>query len=489
MNAEIEHLIQLEKALGTNYVEQSLGYQPVDNSYNLTETEFLVLRMLVSNGQALIQQHLYNGTSPTELESLLCSYLDAALEKLPREDTTETVFRVTSNNTITVQDIGKEKVIPAYLTTSKKWLITNDNCVYVIRLAGRTKAKSIYKAYEVIPLMPEEQVEFPRNTKFFVADVCNKEGKTVVELWEQPDNPWPAEKLTNNVTAFFQNINTIDIQDAVNKGLNPNIHLMRSMNGKSINSLCTEKGNVYISPVFAQALWNLCYAGLWLSDYRIISEEFAEKGYTLDVVCADIDKANCVEPECLYLKAIQGAYKWEDMLLQTVFLLTDQYNKNDDIFLGFINTEGELEKRVNGLFQTGMGCILLHELMHYYGDHFARLASENRRDLEQEADDKAFDAILALEGNIRKSAILGVMASYLLLFYMNPKLVVNDEYYREDERLFAQYDKIDDKRRASIFVANVLTEWLKRYHNINVEVKHGQEEETVEEIRSILRGI
>ena len=216
MNAEIEQLIQLEKDLGSNFVEQSLGYKPDTDIYGLTETEFLLIRMLVSNGQSLIQKHLYEGTEPTGLESLLCNYLDAALEKLPKEDTTETVFRVTSNSFFSPTDVGKEITIPAYLTASKKWLSTSDNCVYVIRLSGRTKAKSIYKAYEVMPQLPEEQVEFPMNTKFYVADVCSKGGKTMVELWERPYNMWPAEQLTNNVSDFFNLITTIDIQANVN---------------------------------------------------------------------------------------------------------------------------------------------------------------------------------------------------------------------------------------------------------------------------------
>ena len=139
MNAEIEQLIQLEKDLGSNLVEQSLGYKPDTDIYGLTETEFLLIRMLVSNGQSLIQKHLYEGSEPTELESLLCNYLDSALEKLPKEDTTETVFRVTSNSIFSPTDVGKEITIPAYLTASKKWLSTSDNCVYVIRLSGRTK--------------------------------------------------------------------------------------------------------------------------------------------------------------------------------------------------------------------------------------------------------------------------------------------------------------------------------------------------------------
>lgn len=490
MNAEIEQLLDLEKSIGSSYVAQSLNYKLGNNPYNLTETEFLLIRMLVSNGQSLIQSHLYNGTAPTVLESLLVKYLDAAIEKLPKEDTTEIVFRVTSNSLFTPQDVGKEVIIPAYLTASKKLLSTNDNCVYVIRLNGRTKAKSLYKAYEIMPQLPEEQVEFPRNTKFYVEDVCSKGGKTVVELWEMPDNKWPAEQLTNNVSDFFKDIKTIDIQDAVRKGINPRIHFMSTHSGRNICAECADKGEVYVSPAFAQALWNLCYEGLWLSDTRILNEEYGKMGTTLKQVCEEIDKEQSEDVQALYLKGIYDAANYQkDLFSQIDSLLKNQYNERTDVFLGKIDPLGAFEQKVGGLYKTGMGCMLLHELTHYNNDHFKRLAKENVKDLEQEADNKAFEAILALTGKERETAILGGIASYLLLFYMNPSLLPLKNYYREDRRLFVQYDKIDNKRNASIFVANVLSRWLKDNHSISVELKHNHEEETVEEIRRIINGL
>ena len=490
MNTEIEQLLQLEKARGTNLVEQSLGYKLESNPYGLSETEFLVTRMLVSNGQSLIQNHLYTRSEPTELESLLCEYLDSALEKLPKEDTTETVFRVTSESIFKQEDIGTEKSVPAYLTASKKWLSTSDNCVYVIRLNGRTKARSIYKAYEVTPFLPEEQVEFPRNTKFYVADVCRKEDRTMVELWERPDNLWPAEKLTNNVSDFFSFITTIDIKDAVKKGLNPVIHIMSTVNGKDINAMCTPQGQVYVSPTFAQALWNLCYVGLWLADDRIVREELLKGGMTLEQVCEEIDKAKCQDVRALYFKALLSAYNWEDLLYMYLNLLHNAYTSTDDVKHGGINVEGELEKRVNGMCMTGMGCILLHELTHFYGNHTLRMANTDRRELEQEADDMAFDALLNLSGNMYKTGVLGGIAPFLLGFYRNPPLIPSPNYYREDIRLFRQYDKITkEKKRVGIFVANVLSDWLERYHNIKVEVKREREDETVEEIRKIINGL
>lgn len=488
MNTEIEQLLQLEKGVGSNHIEYFLGNTIYDNVLDLTETEFLLIRMLLSNSQSLIQDHLFNKTEPTELETLLCKYLDSALMKLPKEDSVEIVFRETNNIIFSPADVGTDIIYPAYLTASKKCINKDQICVYVIRLNGRTKARSIYKAYK--DTSPMEHVAFPKRTKFYVEKVYSKEGKTFVELWERQDYIWPAEQLTNNVSDFFRAITTIDIRDAVNKGLNPQIHFVSSVKGKSINALCTEGGEVYISPTFAQALWNMCYTGLLLADNNITREELGKVGMSLEQVCEEIKKANCVDPRALYFLALNSSLNWEDLIYMNVSLLQNDYSKADDVLIGEIDINGELEKRVNGICMTGMGCILLHELTHYYFKHPQRVANTSRKDLEQEADDKAFDALLSINGDLYQTAILGGLAPFLLGFYRNPPLEPSPNYYREDVRLFRQYDKIKkDKRRFSIFVAYVLIDWLKRFHSRTVDLKIWHEDETVEEIRNIINEL
>lgn len=493
MNAEIERLVTLEKGIGSSYVEQSIGYKPLTDIYGLSETEFLLIRMLVSNGQSLIQRHLYDKTQPTELESLLCKYLDQALAKVPKEDTTTTVYRVTCDCYFSENDKGKSIVYPAYLTASKKLLSTDHNCEYEIHLAGRTQAKSIYKVYEIDTCLPEEQVEFPRNTAFYVEDFYFSNGITCVVLYELPDVLWPIDKLTNRVSEFFNDIEAINIHEAVDKGLDPRIDFMATFDGRVILAECSPYGKVRVSPCFAQAFWNLCYAGLSLADGWIIKEELAAEGTTLAEVCKAIDAVACQDSRALYLKAINVAFDWEKLLVQMHSLLMNFYTEEDNVFLGGIDCEGEIEKRVGGMYKTGMGFILLHELSHYDKGHFQRQSYENIKDLELEADSLAFDSVLALKDNTRKTAILGSIAALLLPFYINPYLKSNHYYYREDKRLFTQYDKIKNdenvKKESSIFVANVLSEWLARYHSYKIEVKRYHEDETVEEIRTYLKSM
>lgn len=94
MNAEIQRLIDLESIQGTDFVFQSIEFPMAveARACGLTETEFLMIRLLTSNGEGLIQRHLYAGSQPSVLEGLLCQHLDSALQKLPTETTTDVVF-------------------------------------------------------------------------------------------------------------------------------------------------------------------------------------------------------------------------------------------------------------------------------------------------------------------------------------------------------------------------------------------------------------
>ena len=69
-------------------------------------------------------------------------------------------------------------------------------------------------------------------------------------------------------------------------------------------------------------------------------------------------------------------------------------------------------------------------------------------------------------------------------------VLASANYYREDIRLFRQYDKINEfKREASIIVANVLSKWLQDIHHITINVAYGHEEESVNEIRETIQNL
>lgn len=188
MNAEIQRLINLESIQDTDFVSQSIDYPMTDESRacGLTETEFLMIRLLTSNGAGLVQRHLYAGSQPSALEVLLCQHLDSALQKLPTETTTDVVFRWDSKPIVGQGQVGQTIIYPAYLTASKVNLSTNLNYLYIIHLSQNTKARCIYSVYEIQPFAPEWQVEFPRDTKFHVDNyTVGKDGKVMIEMTEQ----------------------------------------------------------------------------------------------------------------------------------------------------------------------------------------------------------------------------------------------------------------------------------------------------------------
>ena len=490
MTPEILHFIDLEKqTLGSNFVEQSVGYYlEYCSDEGLTEEEFLTVRMLVSNGEGIIQRHLYAGTEPTELESLLCGHLDSAIRKMHIEDTVSIVYRVLENSEYTVDDIDKVITFPAYLTTSKYCIpVTGYNATYVIRLAGRTQARSLYRVYEITPMMPEWQVEFPRGTKFHIDNVQQHDGQTVVYMTEIPVHVLPVELLSYSITDFFKYIKTIDIQDAVNNGLKSEIKLAKTRNGHVINAACTPEGQVYVSPTFAQAIWNMCYAGLWLADGIILTKEAEKEGSSLQAIYEAIVGRQCTEPECLYIKGVSEAKDWNYMIDKAVAYKRNWNLEDDDIEMGQLDLHEAFNGVIGRLYQAGMGTVLLHELTHFYHNHFHD-RQRDRKDKEQEADDIAFDAIQKIEAREgRKAAVIGILSVYLLGFFHNPQLTPNNDYYREDVRLFRQFDKVVEFRKeCNILVAYVLSKWLHENHHITIEVEYGNEENAIAAIRDVI---
>lgn len=494
MNDKIKELIELESQIGSNYVEQSCGYfNEKAIEAGLTEEQFLTLRMMVSNGEDLIQHHLFSNTGPSKLEQKLCEYLDQALCKLPIEDTTPIVYRYDNSTVINAAQKGTVINFPGYLTTSKCPYIGIDGKFrYIVHLAGRTKARCIYRVCEITRLTPEYQVEFPRGTQFLVYDYRVEGDYTIIELIEQPDDILPVERLSDNVSDFFDFIKSIDIQDAINKGLNPLIRQAVSIDGKKINALCSDEGFVYFSPTYAQALWNLAYVGVVISDTRICNDMLRSICHTnLQSVCEEIDKAKCNDYRAQYFKALNESISIDEMLYLAHAYLQNINQTSDNRMLSSLPVDGVLESRINGVYRAGMGCVLLHELTHYYNDHFDRSKFEDRRDLELEADKVAFEGILSIENpKERNTAIIGGICSQLLGFYMNPYMVPSENYYGSDIRLFAIYDMVEgDKRSVGIVIANVLQSWLERFHHIPVTIQLDNELEAVEEIREIVKNI
>ena len=182
MNKEISELIQLEaKIYGSNYTEQAANSYPMTKEAlecGLTETEFLLITMLASNGENLIQKLLYSGGDSTDLELKLWEYL---------ENQVDCVYRMAANTYFQTSQIHTVVEVPFYMTASLMELSTNCPVEYKIELANNTKARSLYKVFEVVPQLPEFQVEFPRKTNFFIEDIIQMNGNTVVLLAEHVD--------------------------------------------------------------------------------------------------------------------------------------------------------------------------------------------------------------------------------------------------------------------------------------------------------------
>lgn len=499
MDSGIKYLIDLEaKIYGTTFVEQSSCYYNEDaKKCGLSKVEFLTLRMLVSNGESLIQKHLYEKTNPNELESLLCKYLDAAISKLPIEEDAHQVCRVLNNSSINKGSIGSVVVMDAYLTCSRQLLSDETKYVYIIDLARHTKARCLYMVYEVNPILPEYQVEFPRGTKFLVTDVYNQGDKTIVEMVEQDDELLPVEQLSLNITDFYRNISTIDINGAVKSGKVKNLAKYKTWlydeNGKKyyVNAEAHSNGQVYISPTFAQAMWCLCYAALKVSDYDFLKSNYERlMKMSVEDVSKMIQENDCREPEAEYVVGLVESEPADKMLALIDKFMSNTQTLDEEHYLCNIPLNTAFTTRVDALYMAAGGMCLLHEFVHIAHEHFKNSKGLTRHELEMDSDNTAFDSLLALEPQIRKTGIYGGICMLLTLLFMNPHLTPSSSHPREDTRLFAQYDKLkDEKHKSAIMIATVMRMWMKIYHGIDVNCASGMEENFVEQIRNILNKI
>jgi len=295
----------------------------------------------------------------------------------------------------------------------------------------------------------------------------------------------PVDRLNYSINEFFGWIKTIDIENAVKKGLNPKITICEQVKGKTINACCAPDGNVYISRLFAQSIWNLCYVALKLSDYKITEEGFAKENHSYNEMYEEMKSHRNEYEEVDYLMSLYEAENWEDMLWLTIACSQKNLIEKDYIKLSNLPVDNSFCCRVNGIYHTAVGSILLHELIHFDNNHFIRKIVEKRKDLEMEADNLAFDAVIQISDHKRQeTAVIGVMCAHLISFFSNPQLKPLENYYREDVRLFHQYDKIkDNRRKASIIIANVLSKWFEHSHSVIID-QLSSEEETVNLIRS-----
>ncbi len=282
------------------------------------------------------------------------------------------------------------------------------------------------------------------------------------------------------------------VRQAIKMGLKNNILLEESHNGQQVMAEISQEGQVRLSSAFCQFLWNMSYAALIITDTSRILYELDQIGIDKDLFIKMIQGYSS-KPEVAFLLSELNAVPANQMIEIGMECMedTDLRSKEIQQKLEEIELISPISQRVSGIYMAGVSFVLLHELFHWVRGHFdGKLLPIEQ---EKEADNYAFDEILKTFNRSnaeKKTYALGTMCVLCSFFYLNPQFQNNGIYPYNDERLFAQYDKLNGiaEEASCSVVVHFLSLWSKWCRINNFPILKGNDYSDLKEIRLFLKS-
>ena len=314
--------------------------------------------------------------------------------------------------------------------------------------------------------------------------------------------PFPVYRLNEKITKSINKIISLDISQGIRDGLDPMIHFTDEQGGplSTIAKISEKtfildenepKRYVTISAAYAQMLWMICSIVLRNHDSLAINsevekmtpseriqfqQELATDNFITRYERSLLDQKKVFSESANILNSMEilSNRNLIDEEMEALYM-SDMYDMTSDIGV-----------RINSLYVYAMTFNLLHEFSHHSLNH--DFSSEGSLKEEEEADHNAFWAIFSdLEGNERKTALLGILCSLVSLIFINKSLEDDGIHPLPIERIFTFYDIVKDEgSNFAGLLCHLFYIWAVYTHDVDMPRLEGTYNETIEIIKKYM---
>lgn len=310
---------------------------------------------------------------------------------------------------------------------------------------------------------------------------------------------FPIYRLNEAITLSFKKIVSLDIAQGIRDGLDSMVHFVDEQGGplSTIAEIIDKpilidkdepKRYVKISASYSQMLWMICSIVIRNHDCVAINyeiEHMSIEEYNNFLKELEIDNAITKYERALLDQKV--VFSESADILNKIEILSNRKLSDEEMEqLYTYDMTSDIGVRINSLYVYAMSFILLHEFSHHSlnqdFNHYGTIEEE------EAADHNAFWTLYSdLEGNERKTALLGILCALVSLIFADPSLEDDGIHPLPIERILYFYNIVkDESPKFAGLMCHLFYTWAVYVHDANMPQLDGSYDETFDKIKAYM---
>ena len=310
---------------------------------------------------------------------------------------------------------------------------------------------------------------------------------------------FPIYRLNEAITLSFKKIVSLDIAQGIRDGLDSMVHFVDEQGGPLSTTaeiidkpILIDKDEpkryVKISASYSQMLWMICSIVIRNHDCVAINyeiEHMSIEEYNNFLKELEIDNAITKYERALLDQKV--VFSESADILNKIEILSNRKLSDEEMEqLYTYDMTSDIGVRINSLYVYAMSFILLHEFSHHSlnqdFNHYGTIEEE------EAADHNAFWTLYSdLEGNERKTALLGILCALVSLIFADPSLEDDGIHPLPIERILYFYNIVkDESPKFAGLMCHLFYTWAVYVHDANMPQLDGSYDETFDKIKAYM---